>query len=163
MIARGGAPGIARSYIGTPYVLGGRLKGAGCDCATLLGLYLIEIGVVTPEELWASVGLYAHDWFLHTSRERYLRQLTRLANLTAEFVCRVDAPAQPGDLVIFRAVSSKVFNHGAIVTAWPYGVHACADGVRESNLATHRLTAYKPMDVFDPFAKMVAESTGAES
>lgn len=155
MISRAEAPAIARSYIGTPYVLGGRLKGAGCDCATLLGMYLVEIGAVDEAELWASVGLYSHDWFLHTSRERYLRQLTRLASLTAEFVCRVDAPAKSGDLVIFRAVRSKVFNHGAIVTGWPHGVHACPDGVREVNLTAHRLTAFKPMDVFDPFAKMV--------
>ena len=157
MISRAEAPAIARSYLKPPYVLGGRLKGAGADCATLLGMYLVEIGAVDEAELWASVGLYSHDWFLHTSRERYLRQLTRLAALTSEFICRVDAKALPGDLVIFRAVNSKVFNHGAIVTSWPHGVHACADGVRESNLATHRLTAFKPMDVFDPFAKIETE------
>lgn len=157
MISRADAPAIARSYLKTPYVLGGRLKGAGADCATLLGMYLVEIGAVDETELWSSVGLYSHDWFLHTSRERYLRQLTRLAALTSEFICRVDAKALPGDLVIFRAVNSKVFNHGAIVTSWPHGVHACADGVRESNLATHRLTAFKPMDVFDPFAKIESE------
>ena len=141
---------IARSYLGTPYILGGRLKGAGLDCATLLGLYLIEIGVV-DDSLWERVGLYSHDWFQHAGRERYLRALLELGQLTSEFVCRSDAPARPGDLVLFRVVRSHLFNHGAIVTAWPHGIHAQAEGVREVNLAAHRLTAYKPMDVFDPF------------
>ena len=39
--ARPEAVAIARSWIRTPYVMGGRIKGAGCDCATLLSEYLI--------------------------------------------------------------------------------------------------------------------------
>jgi cell wall-associated NlpC family hydrolase len=156
MKSRSEAVQIARGYLGTPYVLGGRLKGAGVDCGTLLGLYLIDIGVVT-DALWERVGLYSHDWFQHASRERYLRALLELGKLTSEFVCRTDAVAQPGDLVLFRVVGSKLFNHGAIVTAWPRGIHAQADGVREVNLVTHRLTGYKPICVFDPFVKMESE------
>jgi hypothetical protein len=40
------------------------------------------------------------------------------------------------------------------VTSWPHGIHAGAEGVREISLTTHRLTAFKPMEVFDPFIKM---------
>ena len=163
MTTRTEAVSIACSYIKTPYVLGGRLKGAGVDCATLLGLYLIEIGFASADEMWGGLASYSGDWFLHTGNERYLRSLVRFGAASAETICRADHAPQPGDIALFKVAKSRVFNHGAIVTAWPYGVHACADGVRESNLATHRLTAYKPMDVFDPFAKMVAESTGAES
>ena len=36
----------------------------------------------------------------------------------------------------------------------PRGVHAGADGVHEITLTTHKLTAFRPMEVFDPFAKM---------
>ena len=153
MIDRGQAVVIARSFLGTPYVLGGRLKGAGVDCATLLGLYLVEIGVA-PADLFSSVGGYRHDWFLHDPTERYLRGLVRFGFLAAQTLCRSDAAAQPGDLALFRVVNSKVFNHGAIVTGWPHGIHAGADGVREISLTTHRLTAFKPMEVFDPFVKM---------
>ena len=153
MKTRTEAVAIARSFIGTPYVLGGRLKGAGLDCATLLGCYLIEIGAAPPT-LLNSLKTYHHDWFLHEANERYLRGLVRFGFEAAHSLCRADAEAQPADLVLFRVVRSRVFNHGAIVTAWPHGVHAGADGVREVNLASHRLTAYKPMEVFDPFAKM---------
>ena len=144
---------IARSFIGTPYVLGGRLKGAGVDCATLLGCYLIEIGAATPE-LWDGLELYRHDWFLHTGNERYLRGLMRFGFTAAEGLCRADSKADRGDVALFRTVRSKLFNHGAIVTVWPCGVHAGADGVKEIVLTAHRLTAFKPMEVFDPFAKM---------
>ena len=147
---------VARSFVGTPYVLGGRLKGAGVDCATLLGLYLVEIRVAPPD-LWSGLKLYSHDWFLHDSNERYLRGLMRFGFLAAEALCRADAQAQPGDLALFRSVGSKVFNHGAVVTQWPRGIHAESNGVREVNLTQHRLTAYKPMEVFDPFAKMESE------
>jgi len=148
---------IARSYVGTPYVLGGRLKSAGVDCATLLGCYLIDIGAA-PADLWMSLDGYHHDWFLHNANERYLRGLVRFGFRAASSLCRADAEALPGDLVLFKVVGSKVFNHGAIVTSWPRGVHAGADGVHEITLTTHKLTGYKPMEVFDPFVKTVPGS-----
>lgn len=147
---------VARSFVGTSYVLGGRLKGAGVDCATLLGLYLVEIGAAPPD-LWSTLTPYSHDWFLHDANERYLRGLMRFGFEAAETLCRAGAHAQPGDVVLFRCLRSKVFNHGAIVTAWPHGIHAEAHGVKEVNLTAHRLTAYNPMEVFDPFAKMGIE------
>ena len=147
------AVAIARSFLGTPYVLGGRLKGAGVDCATLLGCYLIEIGAVGLE-LWDGLAHYRHDWFLHDANERYLRGLVRFGFGAADSLCRADAQAQPGDVALFKVARSKVFNHGAIVTSWPRGVHAAADGVHEITLTAHKLTAFRPMEVFDPFAKM---------
>jgi hypothetical protein len=57
MKSRTEALAIARSYIGTPYVLGGRVKGAGVDCATLLAEYLMEIGATTEAEL-IEAGFY---------------------------------------------------------------------------------------------------------
>lgn len=142
---------VARAWLGTPYVLKGRIKGAGCDCGTLLAEYLIEIGATTAEEL-GDLGLYSHDWFCNTSDERYLRNVLRFARLVAETICRPGVEAQPGDLVLFRVVGSKIYNHGAIVTAWPYGIHAqCDGGVRRVDLTSHYLTAYQQMDIFDPF------------
>lgn len=161
MKTRSEAVAIARSYIDTPYVLGARVKGAGLDCGTLLGEYLIEIGRTTEAAL-IDAGFYrpgggghsfSHDWFCHASREEYLRGLMLFGKLVAETISRPgDQIPQPGDLVLFRCVKSKYFNHGAIVTAWPHGLHACDGKVRESNLAAHHLTGYKQMDVFDPFA-----------
>ena len=160
MKTRSESVAIARTWLRTPYVLGGRMKAAGCDCATLLAEYLIEIGATTEAELIAC-GFYqedgaAHsfspDWFCHTKTEHYLRGLMLFGKLVAETVCRPGVIAQPGDLVLFRVVGSKRYNHGAIVTGWPRGIHAQHDGVREVNLAQHRLTAHRAMEVFDPFA-----------
>ena len=147
---------IARTWLETPYILGGRLKGAGCDCGSLLAEYLIEIERATQAEL-QDLGFYTQDWFCHTKSEWYLRQLLQYGLLVAETKCRPAEKAQPGDLVLFRAVKSKLYNHGAIVTAWPWGIHAYDGKVRESNLATHRLTGWRDMAIFDPFVTMTAE------
>ena len=122
-------------------MLGGQLKGAGVDCATLLGLYLIEIGAA-PADLFKGLSAYSHDWFLHDANERYLRRLVRFGFQAADGLCRADARAQPGDIVLFRVMNARVFNHGAIVTAWPYAVHAEARGVCEVNLTAHQLTYF---------------------
>lgn len=87
---------IARSYLGTPYVLGARRKGAGVDCATLLGEYLIEIERTTESALieagfYRECGAghtYSHDWFLHTTRQEYLRGIMMFGKLVAETICR---------------------------------------------------------------------------
>ena len=155
MMDRAAAVLVARSFLGTPYVLGGRLKGAGVDCATLLGLYLIEIGAV-PCDLWSNLTAYSHDWFLHDANERYLRGLVRFGFGASKSLCRTDASAQPGDVALFRVVNSKVFNHGAIITSWPRGIHAVVGGVRETVLTSDRLTAFRPMEIFDPFGKIEA-------
>jgi cell wall-associated NlpC family hydrolase len=156
MVSRPAAVAIARSWIKTPYILGGAVKGAGCDCATILAEYLIEIGRTTREEL-GELGIYSSDWFCHASSERYLRGLMRFGKLAAESFCRPGSIAQPGDLALFRGQGSKLFNHGSIVTAWPYGVHAYGRDVREVDLSTHVLTGCRPMAVFDPFAPSSGE------
>jgi cell wall-associated NlpC family hydrolase len=156
------AVAVARSFIGTPYVLGARKKGAGVDCATLLGEYLIEIGRTT-EAAMIEAGFYrecgvghsfSHDWFLHTQRQEYLRGIMLFGKLVAETICRPGESPEPGFIALFKSVGSERFNHGAIVTSWPFGIHACDGLVREGNLVDHRLTAYKSMDVFDPFVKI---------
>jgi cell wall-associated NlpC family hydrolase len=137
----------AQAWLGTPYVLRGRVRGAGADCGTLLAEYLIEIGATDRIEL----GIYSHDWFCHTSDERYMVQLGRYAKQTAETICRGTIDAQPGTLAIFRCVKSKRYNHGAIVTDWPYGIHAVDPEVRRVDLTAHHLTGFHEMALFDPW------------
>lgn len=141
---------MARRWKDTPYALGARVKGAGCDCATLLAEYLIEIGAATREDL-EDLGFYSHDWFCHDSAERYLLRLMRHARLVAETICRGTPDAAPGNIVLFRTVGSKRFNHGAIVTKWPFGMHTVHPKTIESNLTSHPLTGHHEMAIFDPF------------
>jgi cell wall-associated NlpC family hydrolase len=148
LCSRPDAVARARAWLGTPYVLGGRVRGAGCDCATLLAEYLIEIGAAEREDL----GVYSHDWFCHTKSERYLLGLVRHARQTAELVCRGTVDARPGTLALFRCVGSHVYNHAAIITAWPRGIHAVHPKVAEFDLTSHRLTGHHEMALFDPWA-----------
>jgi len=151
---------LARSWLGTPYVLGGRIRGAGCDCATLLAEYLIEIGAVDRDQL-TDLGLYSGDWFHHANSERYLRGLMKFGRLASETICRGGIETSPGDLALFKIAGSKVFNHGAIVTVWPRGIHAQASGVREVDLSSHALTCHMKMDLFDPFIVNEGVTNGA--
>jgi cell wall-associated NlpC family hydrolase len=149
VISREDAVKVARSWIGTPYVLGGRVKGAGCDCASLLAEFLIECGFAEREDL----GVYSHDWFCHTSNERYMFRLIRHARKTIEGRCRGTVEAHPGDLVLFKLPGSKLYNHGGIITRWPHMIHATGPVVKEQNCVTHWMTGFTEFAVFDPWGK----------
>lgn len=135
--------------VGSPYRLGGRLPRAGLDCCTLLVEYLIAIG--RPASDFADLPFYSADWFLHASSERYLKGLMRFGTIVAETICRSNAPAQPGDIALFKVAGSRLFNHGAVVTSWPLGIHAAARGVVEVDLVKCPLTAFHRMDLFNPW------------
>jgi cell wall-associated NlpC family hydrolase len=56
----------ALSFVGTPYHLGGMVKGAGVDCATLLLLIYRSCALIPPEE---ETHRLSQDWWQHTSVE----------------------------------------------------------------------------------------------
>jgi cell wall-associated NlpC family hydrolase len=147
MMTREEAVAYALIWKGTPYVTGGRVPGAGCDCATLLAEYLIAIGASTRDEL----GVYSQDWFCHATEERYRLTLEKHAALAWEGICMGTPPARPGDVAIYRVVGSKVYNHGSIITGWPKALHAFHERVAEVRPALHPLTAHREMAIFDPW------------
>jgi cell wall-associated NlpC family hydrolase len=151
LLSRPAAVEAILRWVSTPYRLGGRVRGAGADCCTLLVEYLIEIGKIRAEDM-ATLPLYSPDWFLHASSERYLKGLMRFGTMVSGQICRGrNVGAQPGDIVLFKVVGSRLFNHGAVVTAWPRGVHAQADGVRQVDLVSCPLTSFRSMEIFDPW------------
>lgn len=153
MITREESVVIAKSWLQTPYVMGGQLKNVGCDCATLISAYLIEIGAAAKSD----AVLYSHDWFCNTTRERYMQGLIRYAACTLETVARgTVAAALPGDIVLFKAVRSRLYNHGGIVVSWPRIIHAVHPCVTESDATAHYLTGFTTMSVFDPWEKQRA-------
>ena len=149
LVTRDQAVAYARTWIGTPYVRGARIRGAGCDCATLLAEYLIAIGASKREDL----GVYSHDWFCNTTEERYMFALMKHAAKTLEAVACGTPAAKPGDLVLFRVARSRVFNHGAIVTVWPRAVHAGSGKVAEADVTLNPMTSHMQMAIFDPWEK----------
>lgn len=100
----------ARGWIGTPYHTGGRVKGVGVDCLTLLAEVYLEAGAIAGVD----IPYYPPDWHLHQERERYLEGLQ-------EYAREVESP-QPGDIALWRF--GRCFSHGAIVMAWPVVIHA---------------------------------------
>jgi cell wall-associated NlpC family hydrolase len=148
-VTREQAVEIARSWKGTPYVLRGRVKGAGADCATFLLEYLVEIGAAPAN---AMLPLYTSDWFCHSSDQRYMRNLMKYAAQIAEGICRGAVDAQPGNLILFKHThDSENYTHGAVVLKWPRVLHQEYSGVHETTATAHTLMAFRPYAVFDPF------------
>lgn len=149
LLSREDAVACARAWIDTPYVKGARVRGAGCDCATLIAEYMIEIGGASRVDL----GTFSQDWFCNSEREVYFEELSRYARCVWEGVCMgTPAAARPGNIAVYRVVRSRVYNHGSILLGWPEAVHAYQDGVARSRPGLHPLTSHTPMAIFDPWA-----------
>lgn len=92
---------IARTWIGTPYLHQGAVRGAGCDC---LGLVRGVWAEVTGEPL-DDVGTYTADWSEPQGDER----LWRAAN--AKLAPKdINDPAA-GDVMLFRMRHGSVAKH----------------------------------------------------
>jgi cell wall-associated NlpC family hydrolase len=113
----------AKSWIGTPYVSNGMIKGkrGGVDCAMF------------PLAVYASVGLipkefdprpYPPQWHVHRNEEKYMAYVLRFAK---EVIGPPDRKPKAGDFVMFKI--GQVFAHGAIVIDWPNIIHAVGDSM----------------------------------
>jgi cell wall-associated NlpC family hydrolase len=104
----------AKTWVGTPYISNGLVKGprGGTDCAMLLiGVYG-NVGLI-PKEF--DPRPYPPQWHVHRNEEKYLTYVLG-------FVKEIEGPPKPGDLAMFKV--GLVFAHGAIVTDWPNVIHA---------------------------------------
>ena len=119
----------ARSWIGTPYLHGASVKGAGCDCLGLLrGVWRAIEG---PEPV--AVPRYSADW-----DEPQRREVLWTA-ATAHLVAVDRLSPRPGDVLLFRMREGAVAKHLGLLTetgAAPRFVHAYAGhGVIENALS----------------------------
>lgn len=105
---------LAQSWLRTPYHHGGRVRGAGVDCAMLLAEVYQDAGMVPRID----PADYPHDWHLHRGQERYMDYVVKYATL-------ISGPGQPGDGVLFRF--GRCFSHGGIIIKWPQIIHAFLD------------------------------------
>ena len=122
--ARAAVIAEARSWIGTPYLHQGRVKGGGIDCAMLLLEVFERVGLVphltlieTVSDPATQIAHYPPDWMLHRDEERYLQIVERFAR-------RLPAGSAPddGDIALYRW--GRTISHGAIVDRWPRIIHA---------------------------------------
>ena len=108
--AREAVADIARSWVGTPYRHHARVKGAGADCANLPVAVYSAAGLMPAIDL----GVYAPDWMLHRSAERFLA-------VVQDWAKEIQLPGV-GDLVVMRF--GRTFSHGAIHVGGGQVVHA---------------------------------------
>lgn len=111
-----------RTWLGTPYHHGASVRGAGVDCAMLLVEAFVEAGLIDRPD----VPRYTHDWHLHRGEEKYLTVVERYTRELGQgedpLIYRDAFSASPGDILVWRV--GRTFSHGALVTEWPWVVHA---------------------------------------
>lgn len=139
----------ARTWLMTPYRMRGQIKGVGCDCATFL-YCILRTAELFPEQ---EVGVFSTDWWAHTSDERYMQRMLRHAAKVAEATMARSLWCTEGNIILCKTAGSHVFNHGAIITSWPMGIHAVKPHVIEVDLSLDPMWAGKLCAVFDPFVK----------
>lgn len=107
---------IARSFVGTPFVDCGEVKGpnGGVDCATTLKLVFREAGLIPDIKLQH----YSPQHFLHQDSEQFLAWVLQFMREIPE------SEVSHGDVVLFHV--GRVYAHGAIVIkpGLPNIVHA---------------------------------------
>jgi hypothetical protein len=110
---------IARSWIGTTYQHGSRIKGVAADCTYFAKVYE-EAGLV-PE---VPIECYSSNAHLHRASGQYLQHIRRYAREIAVEQVR------PGDIAMFHI--ARDFSHGGVINAhdWPEHVSdfATAEG-----------------------------------
>lgn len=134
----------ALSWIGTPYVSGADVRGAGVDCGMLLVRVYADLGIIPPVD----PRPYPEQWHVHQQEERYLGWVERWGT-------EVPTP-EPGDVTLFKF--GRVYSHGAIVVAWPVIVHitrpstCCRADVSRDSLGKHSLMSLGQR-YFSPWGK----------
>lgn len=104
----------ALTWLRTPYISGQMVKGAGCDCLTLLAGTFINVGLVAP----FPIPRYSADWFFNQSKETYLEGLL-------QYCIEQEDPSyipQPGDALLWKF--GNCYSHGALVLDYPQIIHA---------------------------------------
>jgi len=119
----------ARTWIGTKYHPGGRVKGVGVDCGMLIAEVYERAGIIAHME----IPPYPADWHKHRKDEKYLGFVLSEGRFIAP------GEQKPGDVAMWKF--GHVRSHGGIVVEWPKIIHAtfqerttwlcdCSDDVR---------------------------------
>lgn len=82
---------VANTWLGTPYVHGGSLRGIGVDCVHLVEEVLRGAGLLPAVDC----GAYPRDWFVHRDDERLLAGVRERCD-------PVEGEWQAGDILLFR-------------------------------------------------------------
>lgn len=96
----------ARTWLRTPWLHMGDVKGVGVDCLMLLARVYGAVGAV-PAGI--DPRPYPIDWHLHRTEELYTEGLLAY--------CDEVTDPQPADIVLFKV--GRCYAHAGIVVEWP--------------------------------------------
>jgi len=105
----------AESWLNTPYMLTGPIKGVGTNCARFLFAVGKVVGVIPAgaEPEW-----YAPQMAAHSSEEKLISNIVKYGGV------EVFEP-KPGDVIVFR--TGKAYGHAGLVIDYPTRIiHALA-------------------------------------
>jgi hypothetical protein len=145
----------ALTWLHTPYEINQCVKGAGADCGRWIFDVLDKCGLVDANASAKAIEIFGNDWSCHTDDQKYQRYIFRMLRNARQILRGISSPAQkilPACIVLVKTQSGRVADHGALVTHWPWALHAVPDyGVSEFNATTHWLWAHREIEAFDPF------------
>jgi cell wall-associated NlpC family hydrolase len=141
----------ARSWMGTPFRHGARLKGINADCETFLAEVYALTGVFTARD----IPYVPSQWFLNGREELYLQYLSRYAT-EYEFTPGTgqDDP-KPGDIICVK--HRWVHSHGAIVLEWPHVIHCHPPCVMDSDVFSNPIFRGRELKFFNPWGERSQE------
>ena len=142
----------ASTWIRTPYHTMGRVKGAGCDCYTLLLEVFGKLGLFVDKD---EEVFYPRDWFLHARNDHYKVRILRHAREIVERFCSATEMTAPGNIVLVNVTKSKgsIDVHGGIISAWPKVIHSYPPCVMEADARYHPAFAGGKLEFFSPWPK----------
>jgi hypothetical protein len=148
---RSAAVAEARSWLRTPYHTMGRVKGAGCDCYTLLLEVFGKLGLFSDKD---EEVFYPRDWFLHARNDHYKVRILRHAREMVEHFCSPTEMTAAGNIVLVNVGKNRgsIDVHGGIITAWPKVVHAYPPCVNEVNALEHPAFKAGKLEFYSPIA-----------
>lgn len=143
----------AKSWVGTPYVRRGAIKGSGCDCGSLPGMVLVNCGCIPRcafDEVMKQIESLADDWFMHGANDIYTELLSLYCAPMGKRMTYATPPIASGSILLMQTPNSKRRNHAGIVTQWPMLVQAVHSGVEEIDASRDPMWAFKEVSVFQP-------------
>jgi hypothetical protein len=147
----------ARSWIRTPFMWNGCIKGTGVDCGRILAASL-QVGGAKQIDL-AALPHLPPQWFLHKESGLYLDLVRRFATeyrLTPAAIREVwggptKSRPEPADIVVAKV--GRDWAHAAFVVAWPRILGAvpgfCVAEWRDIHSCPHFVN--RELKFFDPF------------
>lgn len=129
----------ARSWAGTPFHHNAAVKGAGCDCGSLMSAVFVGRSPIKDLPL----GVYSSQWWVHFENEIIVNGMLErgFREITKEEI-------QPADVAVVKI--ARNYAHSCIISEWPKVLHMnpVTSSLSENNILTFPLLSMRPTRYF---------------